>query len=153
MFVLLVRFTMIFDINVPPAFKLRTTMHFFYSNGSQFSLFVWLSTTIIKENATLRSSSKLKFIKIQTNMLKKLKQLWKNINTFNFFIDFSTTFFCTNRSKLLPYARLSITIAKKDLIVDLYIQNNCPLNLKCNYFMGIKINKKINTHFFKQLFS
>jgi hypothetical protein len=75
MFVLLVRFTMIFDINVPPAFKLRTTMHFFYSNGSQFSLFVQLSTTIIKENATLRSSSKLKFIKIQTNMLKNLKQL------------------------------------------------------------------------------
>jgi hypothetical protein len=152
MFVSLVRFTMAFDINVLLTFKLRTTMHLFYSNGFQFSLFVRLSTTIIKENATLRSSSKLDFIEIQTSMLKNLKQLQENMNTFNFFIDFSTNFFCTNCSKLLPYARLSITTTRKDLTIDFYIQNNFLLNLKCNLSYGNQ-NKQKDKYFllFEQL--
>jgi hypothetical protein len=45
-------------------------------------------------------------------------------------------------SKLLPYARLSITIAKNNVTIHLYIEKYFPLNLECNYLMQIKILKK-----------
>jgi len=63
-------------------------------NNNTFHLFQWLSIFLICWIVNHHHQRKCN-IKTQIEMLKILKQLWRNINTFNFFIDFSTKFFCT----------------------------------------------------------